>query len=324
MKNILILSAGRRVSLVRGFMDASLRLSESDIRICTADMAPHLSAACQISDTTSSLPHVLDGAYADALLSLCNEENIGLIVPTIDTELPVLAALRDQFLDAGVTILVSDAQFIKVCGDKRDTADFFTQNGLPTPEMYSPSDLKFPVLVKPYDGSLSAGVHLLKSDEDVTSQILENSKNLFCEYIDHSSHQEFTVDMYYDKSSYLRCVVPRRRIEVRGGEVSKALTEKNEIVPLLLDKMGYVEGARGCLTLQLFRNPETHRLYFIEINARFGGGYPLSRLAAADFQSWIIQEYLLGEHIDFMNDWHAKTLMLRYDAEVIVTDYAEE
>ncbi|MBX2886548.1 MAG: ATP-grasp domain-containing protein [Granulosicoccus sp.] len=320
MSTILILSAGRRVSLVRGFMDAAHKSSAS-MRTITADMNPELSAACQISAQSFRLPHVLDEQFPSELMTLCANQNVKLVVPTIDTELPVLASLRERFAEQGVTLLVCDKHLIELCADKRKTAEFFNDNGLSTPGLYTPDKIRYPAIAKPYDGSLSVGVHLLNSAGDLTQEILSNTKNIYCEYIHPDNHDEVTVDMYYDKQHRLRCVVPRRRLEVRGGEVSKALAEKNEIVTALFDALSYIDGARGCLTLQLFRNTDTQDHIHFEINARFGGGYPLSRLAGADFQQWIIDEYLLGKEVPVFNDWADNTLMLRYDAEVLSFDY---
>jgi carbamoyl-phosphate synthase large subunit len=112
--------------------------------------------------------------------------------------------------------------------------------------------------------------------------------------------------------------VPRKRIEVRGGEVAKAQACKNDIVPLLFDKLGVLEGARGTLTLQLFRPRDGGEMIFNEINARFGGGYPLSRHAGADFQEWLIREYLEDRDAPLCHDWTDGAIMLRYDNEVIV------
>lgn len=324
MNNILILCAGRRVSLVRGFMDAVIQLDLSNTNIYTADMNPHLSAACQVSDKYFQLPAVRDDNYAAELLDLCKRENIVLVVPTIDTELEVLASLRDSFLSQKINLLVSNSEFINHCTDKRKTAELFKSIDLNTPRIYKPDDIQYPVLVKPFDGSLSIGVHLLKNAGNMTNDILKNPKNIFCEYIDHDYHDEYTVDMYFDSHSQLKCVVPRRRMEVRGGEVSKALAEKNEIITVLFRQMGKVHGARGCITLQLFRHRETHAHFYNEINARFGGGYPLSRLAGADFQRWIIQEYLLNQDIPEFHDWSANTLMMRYDAEILAFDYSTQ
>jgi len=82
--------------------------------------------------------------------------------------------------------------------------------------------------------------------------------------------------------------------------------------------MKIVDGARGCLTVQFFLNKKTNHIVGIEINPRFGGGYPLSYLAGANFPGWIIQEYLLNESIEYSETWEDNLLMLRYDHEILV------
>jgi carbamoyl-phosphate synthase large subunit len=317
--NILILSAGRRVSLVQGFKSAMSIENDLDGLVFTADMSPSLSAACQISDGFFYLPHVFDENYPNALMALCKKQNIKLVIPTIDTELPVLSSLRAFFLEAGINLIVSSKELISDCSDKRRTAVLFKKYSLPTPKIYNKDNLKFPLLVKPYDGSLSSGIVVVESKDQITNKISSNLKNIYCQYIDHNDYSEYTIDLYYDRNNRLRCVVPRKRLEVRGGEVSKALTDRNEIVQYIFQSLNILEGAIGCLTLQLFRHNETLEYWCIEINARFGGGYPLSRLAGADFQLWLLKEYFKDEEIMTNNSWKNHALMLRYDAEVFIS-----
>jgi carbamoyl-phosphate synthase large subunit len=127
--------------------------------------------------------------------------------------------------------------------------------------------------------------------------------------------------MYYGKDGFLKCVVPRMRIKVRAGEVNKAVTRNNKLVPFLKDRLGYIEGAVGCLTAQFFLGKESNEIIGIEINPRFGGGYPLSYQAGANFPAWLIKEYFLNEPIEYTEDWERDLLMLRYDDEVIVHGY---
>jgi carbamoyl-phosphate synthase large subunit len=79
-----------------------------------------------------------------------------------------------------------------------------------------------------------------------------------------------------------------------------------------------VDGLVGCVNIQLFRHNETKERWYIEMNPRFGGGYPLTRHSGADFQAWILAEYLGGEDISVFKDWQDQTIMLRFDDEVII------
>lgn len=317
--NILITSAGRRVSLVRAFKNELLNIFENG-KVFTTDMNPMYSAACHVSDGAFSVKKVTSPEYISDLLKLCQAQEIKMVIPTIDTELQVLAENKDTFHEYGINIIVSSVGLVNKCRDKRKINKFFYQHGIEVPKSVSKSDLTFPLFIKPYDGSLSVDTFIIKKREELTEYHMSNEKLLFMEYIDSRDHEEYTVDMYYAKDNKLRCIVPRKRIEVRSGEVNKGLTCKNIIIPFLKEKLGYIKGAIGCLTVQLFLNKRTSRIVGIEINPRFGGGYPLSYRAGANFPRWLIEEYLLEQNVPFYEGWNDHLLMLRYDDEVLVND----
>jgi carbamoyl-phosphate synthase large subunit len=139
------------------------------------------------------------------------------------------------------------------------------------------------------------------------------------EYFDPAEYDEYTVDAYYCADGELKCLVPRKRVEVRAGEISKGVALRGAIYTELCDRLKYVAGARGCLTYQFFVSKAGDRIVASELNARFGGGYPLSQAAGARFPEWLIREYVLGEEIPFFEDWQDRTAMVRYDSEVIFT-----
>ena len=82
--------------------------------------------------------------------------------------------------------------------------------------------------------------------------------------------------------------------------------------------MEYLPGVMGCICMQLFYRETDHDIKAIEINPRFGGGYPLSYYSKANYAEYIIREYLLKEAIDYSDTWLDNTLMLRYDNDIIV------
>ena len=57
----------------------------------------------------------------------------------------------------------------------------------------------------------------------------------------------------------------------------------------------------------------------IEINARFGGGYPLAHRAGATFTKWLL-EIAAGQVCSAHDNWRESVLMLRYDAAVFRND----
>lgn len=317
---ILITSAGRRVSLVQAFQN-ELKKFFPEGKVLTTDMNPALSAACNASDGYFKVKAISDPGYIQNLLSLCVEEEIRLVIPTIDTELQILADNKEMFLRNGIHVVVSSSEFVQKCRDKRKINIFFGEQGIDIPRLIDKNQPTFPLFIKPYDGSLSADTYLIKNPEELTSYHLMNEKLLFMEYVSNVDYDEFTVDMYYGMDNQVKCIVPRKRIEVRGGEISKGVTLKNSIVSFLKEKLSFIEGAVGCLTLQLFLHRTNDHTMAIEINPRFGGGFPLSYRAGANYPSFIIQEYLFQEKLSYFESWSENMLMLRYDNEVIVHDF---
>ncbi|MGL5324639.1 MAG: ATP-grasp domain-containing protein [Aeromonas sp.] len=316
--NVLILSAGRRVELVQAFQKDLKAIFPYGNVYCT-DMAPELSSACQVADGFFKVPRVSSDDYLNVLENICHENDVGLIVPTIDTELLLLSNARESFLAKGIQIVISSVEFVSYCRDKRMTAKFFTAHEIDQPEIYSKSKLKYPCFCKPYDGSCSVGAFVVSSQSELTTEIINNDKNMFMELIP-KTFNEYTVDAYYTDKGRLISLVPRKRLEVRGGEVSKGVTKKNFVYDYLLSKLSHVPGARGCITFQFFVNEKSNEIKGLEVNPRFGGGYPLAYEAGAHYPQWLIKEYLVGSEPVFFDGWESGLVMLRYDAKVLVRE----
>lgn len=316
--NVLLLSAGRRVELVKAFKQEIQRRGLQSL-IFAADLNPEISAACQSADQAFAVPRVIAPGYMNELLTLCLQQKVGLVVPTIDTELPGLAEQRDRFAAEGIDLVISDEALVRVCRDKRLTAQLFNSVGIDVPNILDRQQLTFPCFVKPYDGSRSVGAAKLTQAADLSDGMRNDPKLMFMEFLD-QTYEEYTVDVYYDRMGALKCLVPRHRLEVRGGEINKGLTRKHHVYEYLVEKLAKIKGARGCLTVQLFAHPNGKSYAALEINPRFGGGFPLSFAAGANYPGWLIDEYLLQKEIAYFDGWISDLMMLRYDAHVLVRD----
>lgn len=315
--NILITSAGQRVALVRGFQE-TLKRFFPDGKVYTTDMNPKLAPAAYVSDGCFEVPRCTSENYIESLLTICLGNGIGLIVPTIDTELAILSANKEIFAKHSITVSVSDYDFVMMCRDKRNTGEFFEKHGIRVPKPIDKYHPSFPMFAKPYDGSLSTNLHYIKNAEELTAEILNDPKLLFMEYIDKEVYKEYTVDMYYGKDNKVKCIVPRERIKIRAGEINKGQTEKEPLTLYLYDRLETIEGCVGCICIQVFLNPSSDDVVGIEINPRFGGGYPQTYAAGGNYAEYLIREYFLGEEIQYKDDWKDHLLMLRYDDAVYV------
>ena len=314
MQNVLILSAGRRVELVLAFV-AELRQALPGAHLFAADADPEMAPACHHADKALRVPKVSEPGYGDDLLKICLDHGIGLVIPTIDTELLTLARERQRFAAQGVRLVVSDIELVATCRDKRKLASYFEAQGWRVPKLYDWQELHFPCFVKPYDGSNSVGAQALSSPAQLSEAMVADPRLLFMEFIG-KEYSEYTIDAYYDRAGKLLCLVPRQRLAVRGGEVSKGVTRKGDLYYRLEKELKKISGAIGCLTIQLFFNGND--FIMSEINPRFGGGYPLSYSAGANYPGWLIAEYLQAKQLSEFDSWEADLLMLRYDQQVLI------
>lgn len=312
--NILITSAGRRVSLVH-FAKKTLTKRSPTSKVYAIDLNPSMSAACQTADLYAQAPRVTDASYGDFLLDYCLKEKIDLIVPTIDTELSVLAELKKPFSQHNITVAVSDKNICDAFYRKRPTYDFFKTRGFNTPTIIT--DLKkgkYPLFAKLDNSSCSIGAQKVLDFTEAERLNRLGKDYVFQELIE---GDEYTVDFYITMCGEPAMIIPRKRLEVRAGEVSKAVTYKDEVIIREVQRLSsHLKGSWGPMTLQLFKTHE-EKLSMIEINPRVGGGYPLSFHAGMNIFDLLIRE-MQGETIAYSQDWEDGLTMLRYDAEVLI------
>ena len=104
---------------------------------------------------------------------------------------------------------------------------------------------------------------------------------------------------------------------MRAGEVSKSVTVRHtEVIAVVRRLVEELPDAFGALNVQCFVDGDDVRV--IEINARFGGGFPLTLKAGADFPRWLLEEHLGLPSTVETDGWADSLVMLRYDAAVFV------
>ena len=315
--NVLISSAGRRVGLVRAFRQALEELGLHG-QVLAADVSD-LSSAFHLSDESFLVPPCTSPEFVPVLLDLCSREQVQLVVPTIDPELPVWADHREAFAQNGTTVAISSPEVIGIGWDKVATNDWLLRNGFPTVRQIIPrdgaiGDLSFPIVVKPRNGSAAIGVQIV--EDELTLRAAIRVGDFVAQEL--APGIEHTIDVLVDRRGAPLCAVPRRRIEVRAGEVSKGRTVRSQpLIDLASRICAALPGAYGVITVQIFLDDTTGETNVIEINPRFGGGFPLAWEAGARFPTWLIQD-VLGRSPAVRTDWKDGLVMLRYDDAVFV------
>lgn len=317
--NVLVCSAGRRVELVRILQETLDELAITG-RVLACDVS-ELSAAGHVADGFFLVPEATSPGFLPAVRDLCAAEEIRLIVPTTDTTLAAYARSVRAFAEVGVAVAVSSPETVAIAGDKRRTGEFFRAHGIPTVRqgevstvLRSVKDWPLPLVVKPVIGSSSVGVSVATDWLQFESAVI--GRDVIVQ--EPARGSEYTIDLFVDRAGRLRDAVPRKRLEVRAGEVSKGMTVRAEPLLDLAERIvACLPACFGVLNVQAFWdgvNPPQA----IEINPRFGGGFPLTHAAGAPFVRWLLESAMNRDPLSPGVAWQPGLLMLRYDGAVLV------
>lgn len=316
---LLLTCAGRKVSLVNQFRQAFEELG-LDGRIIGVDSSSH-SAVLSVCDKSYIIPRCDHPEYVPTLLDVCQRHRVQLLLPLIDVDLLTLAEHRQQFIDGGTLAMISPLSVVQICRDKESTSRFFQDCAIPTVRNLSIEDVRngsvpYPVFIKPANGSGSQHAYKIHNREEL---------DFFSRYVpqpmlqEFAFGQEYTVDVLCDLNGQVINAVPRRRLEVRAGEISKGVTCKDwRIIEATVDLAKKLGGV-GPLTVQCFANNNRGaEVRFTEINPRVGGGLPLSIAAGANYPKQIIQ-MALGLPVEpCLGNFADEFYMFRYEEGVYV------
>lgn len=297
---ILFTSVGRRVELLQAFRIAAEELQKdgelvNTLTIIGTDIT-RTAPALYYCDRVKITCKICDEQYIPQLLSICKEDKVNCLIPTIDTDLLLLAENKSKFEAVGTKVLISAVEKIKLCRDKSFTTDYFISLGLKTPflvktaeeceEYIKQGKMAFPVFIKPKDGSSSIGAYKVNNLSDLKLYAKEISNSIIQSFI---AGREFSIDIFCDYERNPVYITPRERLVVRAGEVLKTKITQDD--SMIKEMHALIKDFRPCgqITVQLIREEKTGNNYYIEINPRFGGGAPLSIKAGADSAKAVIR-----------------------------------
>ena len=313
MPNILFTCAGRRTYLLKYFKEQL----GNEGKVIGADM--QLSApALSVADVKEQVPAVYAHDYIDRVLDICRRNDVAAIICLNDLELPILAANSERFAAEGILPIVSPTEIIDICFDKYRTARYVESLGLSTPATYinlaeakealAAGRLAFPLVLKPRWGSGSIGIEFVNNLEELSevyAMLLKKVKKSILatastgeEYIliqQKIEGQEYGMDVMNDLAGRNRGVSVKKKLAMRAGETDKAQTVNNAEIRAIGMKLGENLHHIGTLDVDVFE--KDGKYYVLELNPRFGGGFPFSYEAGVNFPKAII-EWLKGNDID--------------------------
>ena len=326
---ILFTSVGRRVELVQAFRTAAEKLNVP-LKIIGVDITED-APALFFCDESRIVCKIREKEYIPQLLSICKKQRVDCLIPTIDTDLLLLAENKANFEAIGTKVLISAVDKVKLCRDKNYTADYFVSLGLKSPlpvnsvEKYEKAlrlgTVSFPAFIKPKDGSSSINAYKVENLEDLKLYAEKIEDYIIQPFI---SGREYTIDIFCDYEGNPIYITPRERLVVRAGEVLKTQIVQDDV--MIQEMQTLIEDYKPCgqITVQLIRDEVTDEDYYIEINPRFGGGAPLSMKAGADSAEALLK-MLNGNKLEYKEKAARDgAIYSRFDQSVCVTEEIEK
>lgn len=312
--NVLLTSVGRRAYMVKYFKDALG--SDGQVHVCNSD---DLTVAFHYADKAVVSPLIYSEEYIPFLLNHCKENKIGALISLFDMDLPVLAKNKEKFETIGTKVIVSEPELIEICNDKWKTYQFLKNNGFSTPKTYltlqktmlalESGELQYPIVIKPRFGCGSIALSIAEDELALLYYYSRNVRTINKTYLHFESDnvedkiiyqeclkgQEYGADIINDLQGNFCQVNVRKKVAMRAGETDIAELVDEPSISKELERLGKLTKHIGNMDTDVFL--VDGKPYVLEMNARFGGGYPFSHIGGANLPKAIV-EWLQGKEVD--------------------------
>lgn len=322
--NLLFTSVGRRSYLVEYFR-AALG-GKGKIHVAnSSDKSP----AFLVADEAVVTPLIYDANYIPFLLDYCKKNEIHAIISLFDIDLPILSQNKEKFAEIGTKVIVSDPEVIHRCNDKWLTFCALNENGFRTPATFlhtadalnavKDGSISFPLMVKPRWGMGSIGVFEAENEEELLVFYKKVKNVAMRTYLKYESEQtlddcvliqekidgqEYGLDIINNLNAEYMTTICKMKYAMRSGETDCAITVDDPALRETGKALSAYMKHIGNLDVDVFKAGDT--IYVLEMNARFGGGYPFSHAAGVNLPLAIVQ-WLRGQEAD------AATLVPKYN-----------
>jgi carbamoyl-phosphate synthase large subunit len=317
--NILILSCGTRNKIVQYFKK---ELTGTGFVMATdcSNLAPALYEA----DKYFIVPCIDYSGYLDVILNICIENNIEAVLSLIDPELNLLAANKQRFLEAGISLIVSDYDVVEMCFNKYYMYKFLIENGFRTMKSYIEKEefyadleakkISYPVFVKPVKGSASVNINKVNSNNEIEALFNRHDDLLIQEFMD---GVEYGADCYIDMiSGEPITIFTKEKIKMRAGETDKSVSIKDNNLFELIRSLVKKVGLKGIVDIDIFKVKDKY--YISEVNPRFGGGYPHAYESGVNIPKMILRNLNGYVNAEAIGQFDEGVFMMKYNEVYIL------
>lgn len=281
---------------------------DGEVHVCNSD---DKTVAFHYADKSVISPLIYDDGYIPFLLNYCRENRIDILISLFDIDLLVLSKNKEKFAEIGTRVIVSDPETIEICNDKWKTYNFLKNNGFNVPKTYlkledtilalDRGEIKYPVIVKPRFGCGSIAMSIAEDEMALLYYFRRNTRTINKSYLKYESAsedekiiyqeflpgQEYGADLINDLNGNYKNVIVKKKIAMRAGETDISETVDEPVIKRELERLSSLTRHIANMDCDVFL--VDGKPYILEMNARFGGGYPFSHMGGCDLPGAIVE-----------------------------------
>ena len=264
--------------------------NDGKVYVCNSD---DKSIAFKYADEKVISPLIYDENYIPFLLDYCRKNEIDIVISLFDIDLLMLARHKKEFEKIGTKVIVSDPEIVEVCNDKWKTYNFLQDNGFHAPlsflnmqqviDKIAAGELNYPIIVKPRYGCGSISVAIAYDEEDLRYLTKKANEDIANSYLK------------YESAVTEEKVIVRKKLAMRSGETDIAQLVDEPIIKDSLLRLGKSTKHIANMDCDVFLVDGVP--YVLEMNARFGGGYPFSHMGGCNLPKAIV-DWVKGKKVD--------------------------
>lgn len=317
--NILILAVGTRCQLVNYF-----KKTENGFNKVVSTDCSKYAPALYVSDKHYIVPKMNEAAYLPTIKNICKEENIHVILPLQENGLEFIAEHKAEFENMGILVVISDITSVKLCRDKHLLYKYLTDKGIPCVDTYDYKTelekikkLILPVWVKEKNGAGSIG-NLKINNWPMLAAYAENmDEELIVQPFYDTT--EFGVDAYVDfASGDLIAIFAKEKLRMRAGETEKSKSIKDKKIFELVKSVVREMNLKGPIDIDIFQFDGEYHI--LEINPRFGGGYPHAYECGVNFIKFISTNAKGKANVPLTNDYKENQVLFKFTDVMLKND----
>jgi len=296
--NILLSCVGKRSYIVEYFKHA-MRGCGKIIGTSNTAWTP----AFQDCDESVILPPIGSEDYIPSVMETCRRYDVKGLLSFFDPDVFALSSHLTEFHAIGVVPVVPNYKAAIIAYDKLQTFSYLRDHSFLVPETTSEEGValewlksgrfQFPLVVKPRCGYGSINTFVANTTNELNAFYSYGKDMIIQQFV---TGEAFNVDGLGSLEGMPLVIVPWKKLLSRHGETERSVTvnfpELEELGAKLIEQVGIVGPFDG----DFFVTNEG-AICVLELNLRFGGGYPVSHLAGANFPELILRMIEGGEVI---------------------------